>query len=670
MLYELEGKAMRYALDENARVVSVYNRFTAHEYVHEKGDLWKLIYREGERTEIPVYSTGQAFACHREEKRLTLVYHGLRGDGRMLDVDLKILLDMDDRGLTARAEIENHEAGIQVMELSLTAVSGVRSLGGEPEKDAIAWPLQMGIRVSNPAYSDLSVFSGFRKYERHDQFHTDLDNPYPGGMSMQWYDWYNDQEGLYVGSHDLTHHTICMHVERDVKTCVLRMGVNRYPMLEKGESWQSAPTVYWPHRGDWHQGARFYREFMLESGNWQAPDQPGWARDFSGWLRLIFKQHHGECNWTFSDIPRLYDEAEAAGMKTIFLLGWEKGGFARMWPDYVVDDRMGGEETLKKGIEYVHGKGGRVIMFLSYALLDHQSDFYRREGGAQCTIKSMWGEEIPFAETYCGEGTYRKIPNPPMPMYLSCPGSDLWQQKMIASANTCLDLGADGVLYDIGGHLPFFCYDPSHHHQKPSHSHERKAERYKGLRENVKKRGGDHAVLQEHVVDVLSQHMDICQSVNSCKQPQDMVEMFRYTFPELIITNRECGQDESDYRNDVNRTALLGLRYDMTIYRCCGSLSDIPRYAAYLKKVNSLRSRHGDTLLRGRFVDEDGFTWSNHALRAKGYVGSNGQEAVILWNPTDDPADTDVSFDNGRKEQCTVAPQSLAVVRSDGRKEA
>ena len=665
MQYILEGKALRYGLDERGRVISVYNKLTAHEYVHQPGELWKLIYQEGERTEIPVYASSQAFACAREGQRLVLHYHGLQGDGRQLSVDMRVFLEMEDRGLTAWYELENNDPQAQIMEISLTAVSGVRTLGGEAEKDAIAWPLEMGMKVPNPAFSDLSVYAGFRKYERHDQFHTDLDTLYPGGASMQWYDWYNENEGLYVGSHDLSRHTVCLHVERDVKANVLSMSVIRYPMIGAGEREQGAPTVYWPHRGDWHQGAKYYRAFMVASGSWKAPDQPDWARDFTGWLRLIFKQHHGECNWDYRDIPRLYDEAEAAGMKTIFLLGWEKGGFARRWPDYEVDDRMGGEECLKKGIAYVHSKGGKVLMFLSYALIDHQSDFYRLQGGEECTIKSMWGEDIPFAETYCGEGTYRKIPNPPMPMYLSCPGADKWQEKMKLSADTCLDLGADGVLYDLGGLHPFFCFDQRHNHKKPSHSHEQKAERYQGLRENVKRHGSERIVLQEHVVDILSQHMDICQSVNSGRRTEEMLEMIRYTFPELIITNRESGQDESDYRNDVNRTVLLGLRFDMTIFRCCGTLSDIPRYAAYLKEVNALRARHGDTLLRGRFVDEEGFTWSNHALRAKGYVGDKGQEAVVLWNPTDEALSTAVSFDNGVCLACTVPPQSVAVARSD-----
>jgi len=70
---------------------------------------------------------------------------------------------------------------------------------------------------------------------------------------------------------------------------------------------------------------------MDKSGSYALPERrPDWATDFTGWLRVILKQHHCECNWTFDDIPALYDETEAAGFKTLYLLGWEDGGFARM----------------------------------------------------------------------------------------------------------------------------------------------------------------------------------------------------------------------------------------------------------------------------------------------------------------------------------------------------
>ena len=91
-MHILEGKALRYALDEKSRVVSVYNRLTAHEYVYMPGELWKLIYQEGERTEIPVYASDQDAVFTEEPGRLTVTYSGLRGDGRTLDADLRVVV--------------------------------------------------------------------------------------------------------------------------------------------------------------------------------------------------------------------------------------------------------------------------------------------------------------------------------------------------------------------------------------------------------------------------------------------------------------------------------------------------------------------------------------------------------------------------------------------------
>ena len=506
--------------------------------------------------------------------------------------------------------------------------------------------------MRRPAYADLSTFAGFRKYERHDQYHTDMDALYPSDeASMQWYDWYTGGEGLYCSSEDTTHQTVGLHIERDAKLNVLRFGFIRYPMIDAGERFTMAPIDCYPHLGDWHAGAKLYRAFMEEKGGFVPPVNPEWSRDMTGWLRLIFKQHHCELNWSYADIPTMYDELEACGLKTLYLLGWEAGGFARLWPDFRVDERMGGEKLLREGIEYVHQKGGKVLMFLSYALIDHHSDFYQKEGGDKATIRSIWGEDIPFAETYCGEGTYRKIGNPAMPMYLACPGSPLWQEKMKEAAKTCLELGADGVLYDIGSWHPYFCYAEGHTHAKPSHSHESKAANYAGLREYIKTFGQDKIILMEHNTDIFGQSMDISHSANTqppvrLRSPETaqhatdvrddlfMPELYRYTFPELVATNRECGEDEESYKAMAGFSFLYGLRFDMTIYRCCGSLRDIPRYAAYLKEISALYEQYGDFLLRGRFVDGDGFTLDSENVLVKGWEGCNGGLAVSLWNPT------------------------------------
>lgn len=668
-MYKLEGKTMRYAINEKGQVVSLYNKLTCHEYVYTPGDLWKLIYQEGERTEIPVLSTGQAFNAQVDDDQdgvscLRLTYDGLLGDGRRLNVKLVMVFKMLDDKLVVTSELVNDDPS-PMMELQVTAASCMRSLAGQPEKDAIAWPVDLGRRIPNPAYSDLSVYAGFRKYERHDQYHTDLNGLYPGRLSMQWYDWYNQDEGLYVGSHDESHQTTAMHVERDVKLNVLRMGVIRYPMLNTGERWEGPPIVYAVHAGDWHSGAGIYREWIEKEGGWHRPDQPEWMRQFKGWLRVILKQHHMEINWDYSQVPALYDEAAAAGLDTIFLLGWEKGGFARMWPDYIVDDRMGGEAGLRSAIEAVHAKGGKVILFLSYALIDPKSRFYQEGPGRKATTKSLWDLEIPFSETYCGEGTWRKLGNPPMPMYLSCAGSPDWQKKMIESAEYCLNLGADGVLYDIGGMTPYFCYDSSHTHAKPSQSCSEKAKRYQELHDFIRSRGKDNVIMMEHNVDVFAQHMDLSQGGTTAPDPKNLLELYRYTFPELIMTNRNLGHDEENYRQKVNYSFIYGLRFDMSIYRCCGSLSDIPRYAAYLKEINALRARYQEFLLKGRFMDCDGFCLDNPTLVGKAYQAADGRVAVALWNPSECSQGYTISGSNSLKKQGELAAQSVAVVVLD-----
>ena len=680
-MFELNGPVLHYALDDAGRCASFIHVPTGHETVELPGHIFKLIYSipGTEQQECSAWQQDQQGEIRQEGDAITLRYDRIIGEeGRVIDATLTLRIAMEARGLRVTAALENRDPSVILQELQVTPVSGVRSLSGRHEEDFLAWPRDLGIRVPDPAYSDLSTYAGFRKYERHDQFHTDMDALYQGQRaSMQWFDWYNAREGLYIGSEDTTRQALCLHAERDTKQNVLRFGIIRYPMLAAGESWEGQAIDCFPHMGDWHAGSRIYRAFMEKDGGYVPPKRPDWCRDMTGWLRVILKQHHGGLNWDYSDIPALYDETEAAGFHTLYLLGWEKGGFARMWPDYVVDERMGGEQKLREGIEYVHSKGGRVLMFLSYALVDHRSDFYRLEGGDSVPIRSIWGEDIPFSETYCGEGTYRKIGNPAMPMVLACPGAPLWQEKMKWAAKQCLDLGADGVLYDIGGWYPYFCYAEGHTHKKPSHSHESKAANYRGLREYVKSFGEDKIILMEHNVDLYGQSMDISHGANSqpdarlldpvsaedlsrAGQDRRLSEMYLYTFPELLTTNRECGEDEDHYRAMAGYSFLLGLRFDMTIYRCCGSLKDLPAYTAYLKELNALYRRYEKYLLRGRFVDTDGFTADNPYVYVKGWQAEDGTLAVTIWNPTAHERTVNITCAaTGRVTQITV-PAEMA----------
>lgn len=656
MTYSIENNSLRYSLNAQAQVISFINLHTGREYVSKPGNLWKLLLETKTEEEIVILPVGQKPILRVAADGIEVLYPSLLLNDQRLDIKLLLTLRMEGEQLVVTSHIEN-QSRYSVMEIQVTAASGIHSLTGNPKQDAIAWPKLMGMRIENPAESDLSVYAGFRKYERHDQFHTDLDATYPSRMSMSWYDLYTESEGLYVGSHDCSQHTICMHVERDVKTNLLSLGVCRYPFLAPGESYDSPPTVYVAHRGDWHYGATLYRNFVKTHSLFTSPAQPLWAQRFHGWLRIIFQPQHRQPNFHFSDIPRLYDQAAASGMNTLFLLGWEEEGFARRWPDYAVSEALGGEEELRKGIAYIHEKGGKALMFLSYALIDRKSMFYQTGKGRDCTIIDAWGEEVPFAETYSGEGTYRKMTNPPMPMYLSCPGSDDWQEKLKESALLCLNLGSDGVLFDLGGLPPYFCFSKEHTHAKPSHACEQKSQRFKELRELIHSYNQEAIILQEHTVDIFNQHMDIIQGTNHLSKPDEMIELYRYTFPELIITNREMGQDESNYRQAIGKTFLYGLRFDMTIHRCCGTLEDIPSYARELTKVNALREQNKQTLLEGFFCDEEGFTKDNEVVQAKSYRSrDNTLLSIALFNPSKEEQTVCITSGSAVQQHLTLQP--------------
>lgn len=633
MEYTLRNSFWKFSLNENGMVVSIVNGYNGHEYCQTPGETFRLVYQEGEHFERSIHGCEQKPEITVSGNQMKAVYHCLSNKCGQLDATLCLTYTLDGPQLQVTADIENR-SDVLIAEIQITAVSGIKSLGGAPENDYLMWPRKLGYQIKDPLHADMFAENVFfkKKYERPDHRHSDLDLPYPGFGSMQWYSLCNASEGIYIANHDPKTRIICLHVERTVATESLRLGVAQYPFLSRGESYEGPTVVYAMLDGDWHKGARIYRQWMEDCCNWIAPDMPLWTKEFQGWLRCIFRPQNGEHNFTFKDIPWMFDEAQAAGIDTIFVLGWTRGGFARRWPDYIIDEEQGGAEELKKSIDYVHSKGGKLIMFLSYSLIDRKSEYYCNEGGETATIKDIWGEEVPFSETYAADGTYRKFHSPPMPMFVACPGSDHWHEKMKKSADYCLELGCDGVLYDLGGQRPLFCFAENHDHKRPNESYCSKGERYVELRENVKRHGKENAMMQEDIVDVYAKSMDIIQPATQKSRGNDAHEMLRYTFPELRITNRSMALDENKMLDNINHTFLYGLAYDLSIFRCWGTVRDIPNYAAYLKKVLALRKTYGEYFFHGTFVDEDGFTVSSRQFFQKAYKTADGRLGVAVWN--------------------------------------
>lgn len=635
MNYTLRNGYISYSLDENGMVCSIRNEQNQHEYCKAPGELFRMIYTVEDFYERSIDAKNQdAPEITVADNVMTVYYPRLRSDDRVVEVELKFTMTLEGNRLSVAADIRNND-DIMVAELQTTAFAGIQALDGDSKKDSLMVPQRLGRKIPDPAHADFFKYSLLikRKYDRPDAIHSDLDIPYPGHSGMQWFSLYNSQESIYVGNHDAAHRILCQHTERRKADNTLRLGMCQYPFLEKGESYRTPPVVYAVLEGDWHSGAKLYRKWMTEECGWKAPERPDWVKEFQGWLRVIFRTQSGEYNFRFTDIPRLFDQVQEAGLNTLFVLGWPRGGFGKLRPDYYADDRY--LDDLKKGIDYVHAKGGKLFMFVNYHAVDKESEFFQKEGGEATLVKDLWGNYVRFSETYAADGTYRKLMNMPRDQFCTCSGSDLWHEKMKKSAAYCLELGADGVLYDLGGTRPLFCFAEGHDHSKPNESRASKAARYKGLRANIKTFGEERIMMEEHCIDIYAQHMDIVQPPAFSARGDFAAEMFRYTFPEVVMTNRNMALDEEGYLDNCNYSFIYGLAFDLSIFRCAGTPQDIPNYTAYMKKLVALRKQYAGYFAHGTFVDEDGFSTAGAAFRQKAYLSEEGKLGVAVWNSTD-----------------------------------
>ena len=111
--------------------------------------------------------------------------------------------------------------------------------------------------------------------------------------------------------------------------------------------------------------------------------------------------------------------------------------------------------------------------------------------------------------------------------------------------------------------------------------------------------------------------------------PERWIRFFRYTFPEIIFTDR--GQrDDTDVPRHVNNTVLDGQRNDIEIYRCRGIISETPVYQAYLKQANDIKEKYRNCLLLGRYNDVFGFECSEKSLDARSFISEDGKQMAVV----------------------------------------
>lgn len=602
---------------------------------YEGADFWRLILDDGMRTEIPVFSHEQSGTVMQNGDSLTIDYPMLRtGYGDSVQVRFTVTVRAEGDLLSFTTRIENH-AALRVNEC-FCPLADFTSLGGEKEKDKLYLPRGLGTCAKNP----WKVLSGLTtRYYFHNEHETFWHLHYPRA-SMGWFGVQSAGRFLYVSRYDEEARHCFLTVRQRIHSnpSDLMVGVDHFPMARRGETVEYPPVVIGMLEGDWRAGAKKYREWADRSF-FRLPEKAPWVREMTGWQRIIMRSQYGEDYVTADDLPELYRIGAKYGIHTLFLFAWWKEGMDRGYPVYE-EPYPGAFRKLKEGIERVRALGGRVILECNCHFMDPKTDYYR-ENGAELAILDINGNEVRPAFVYPGYGEYR-VTYGAVQFPLCCFGTEKWRNQVLSQIRQLDELGADCTFADCIGGCPYQpCFNDQHEHgNRVDREWYYRRQFFAEAEDYCKKHG--KVLAAEVVTDVAAsynQFMHGLVNVDFSIRGDSFPAMFRYTFPEVITTERGIRDEEGDFARRLRCALVYGLRLDAELYVCRAHLDAAPKYAAAVKAYTNTLIEYREFFLDGTFTATSDLELPGFVRRGE-YLSADGKRLLtVTYNPLDTSVD-------------------------------
>ena len=622
-------------IEEDGRLSSLMNCVTGTDYAGD-GYLWRLYYNTPERKEIEVRAADQFGVTEylSDEDALAIHYDSLSCGGETLHIRVELKIAVRNGQVHFAATLQNDEPHTIIREFQYPLLGNLdlpeeyklltTHTGGQVFDDPVRKIADM---PQGPLY--MTPASKFRQY----------DLQYPRNAASNCFAFFGEKEGLYFGSHDpsfqQTWHGLRAYPEGEQGARWedfnrLEAGFYRYPNIISGQSWSNDASVIVPYSGSWRETSRIYRAWA--AGWWDKIEPPQWVRDMTGWQRIIFKHQYGEYLRHYADLPEhIYEVGESVGCHAVLAFGWWNEGMDNGYPDYSPDPSQGGEEGWKEAVAAYRSKGGRLIQYYNGRLIDVESDFYRSGAASACSNHDNNGLEFTEHYKFTGEGTTLGYYDS-RTFVIADMSSRVWRDQLLEMADRAIADGVDAVFYDqLGVAEEFPCWDRSGEWPVQDVMTGRyKAETLKEIRDHVKAVNPAFGLGTEWLSDCTAQYCDFVHIVEFTALPESFPEWFRYTFPEVIWSDR-CVRDDNDVPRRVNNTLLKGLVNDIEVFRCRGLIDETPVYQAHLAKINALRHEFPQLLLRGRYLADEGIRCSNPAVTARAFAAGDSLAVVSTF---------------------------------------
>ena len=626
--FTLSSDKVRVSVDDRGRLTELRNLKTGTDYAGG-GTLWRLYFDtpgqreiqvDGARLRPEVSSDGTSivlrYATMREEPRL----------GRELSFALKLTLSLEGGLVRFGAELANSEPHTIIRELQYPLVGNLQL----PESFQLMTTVGGGQLHSD--VKSLIAREGIKApYMTPAQHYRQMTVEYPkGAVAANCFALLGESEGLYFGSHDAslvnTGHGLRVYPSAPGVFDRLECGFYKYPNCPCGGSWKCDANVVSPYTGDWTVTSKIYRAWV-DASWWDRHTPPQWVRKMKSWQRVVFKHQYGEYFFRYKDIPgRILDVEKSVGSDALLVFGWWEEGMDHGNPDYVPDGSQGGAEGLKAALKEYEAAGGHSVLYFNGKLIDRESGFYRNGLAEGLTVKDNTGTETVENYKFTAMGSFLGQYN-----FRSFAVADTraprWRQLMKSWVDMTHELGASSIFYDQMGAVDRSSpqWDRSGEFPVPDlASLTAKGGAMKLCRDYAHSRYPGMAIGSEHITDYLSMYVDFTHGDGLL----DFIDWFRYTFPELILSDRRI-RDDNDIERRVNLTLLKGLRNDIEIYRCRGLIDETPVYQTYLARVNAVKERYSDLLLEGRFAYKDFFSSSNPSVEARCFEADKRLAVVV-----------------------------------------
>ena len=631
-IYILKNQKVEVSIDKSGNLVSLKNLQTGFNYA-SGSPIWRLYFDRKGHYGNEISAKFNAPDIHQEESQININYDNLKTLDGKLNIKLSLKIVLEENLVRFCSDITNNELNTIVRELQFPLVADCRLpadhklfvtyRGGQLFPDPKKQILEVG---NNPPYMGPS------------QYFRQMDVKYPYGYASNCFAFTGDTQGLYFGSHDTTFqetwHGLRLYPDNNGVFDELEAGFYKYPNCLAGQSWSCDANVIAPYSGDWHQTSKIYRKWA--DTWWKHQEPPVWVQKMKSWQRIIFRHQYGETFFQYADLGnRIKKVGESVGVNTVFPFGWWNSGMDNGYPDSysVTDPEQGGDEGWKKAIADFKKDGGKVLMYFNGKLIDTESDYYKNGDGKSVCLKSNTGIDYNEAYLFKAHDTFTGSYNA-RSFVIGDISDPRWQKKLFEMADQTIYFGADAVFYDQLGSYPGMNWDLSKEFPIPNISGIKdRAGVLKMIHQYIRAKDRNLAIGTEGLTDVTAQYVDFVHNLPYYGS-YNFIEWFRYTFPEVIFSDREI-RDDTDIERRVNQTVLKGLRNDIEIYRCRDLIDKTPHYQEYLAKINQLKDKYCSLLLQGTYRDTEGFKIDNPKVSASCFVNGNRLAVVVTQSITD-----------------------------------